>query len=41
MPDWLDQLMRSARAEQFAFSKFVTASESVYDSEQTGIPKTK
>jgi SPX domain protein involved in polyphosphate accumulation len=41
MPGWLEQLMQSARAEQFAFSKFVTASESVYDSEQTGIPPSK
>jgi SPX domain protein involved in polyphosphate accumulation len=36
MPGWLDQLMKTAHAEQFAFSKFVTASESVYDTEATG-----
>lgn len=36
MPGWLDQLMKTAHAQQFAFSKFVTASESVYDAVQTG-----
>ena len=36
MPGWLEQLMKTAHAQQFAFSKFVTASESVYDSAQTG-----
>jgi SPX domain protein involved in polyphosphate accumulation len=34
MPDWLTALMQTARAQQFAFSKFVTASEAVYGSAQ-------
>ena len=34
MPGWLDQLMQTAHAEQFAFSKFVTASESVHETGQ-------
>ena len=38
MPAWLDELMQAARAEQFAFSKFVTASESVYDCAHVGAP---
>jgi SPX domain protein involved in polyphosphate accumulation len=41
LPDWLEQLMKSARAEQHAFSKFVTASETVYGSQHTGILPTK
>lgn len=36
MPGWLDQLMKKAHAQQFSFSKFVTASESVYPAEQAG-----
>ncbi|HET8937632.1 MAG TPA: polyphosphate polymerase domain-containing protein [Polyangiales bacterium] len=36
MPGWLDQLMKTAHAQQYAFSKFVTASESVYETAQTG-----
>jgi SPX domain protein involved in polyphosphate accumulation len=36
LPGWLEQLMKTAHAQQFAFSKFVTASESVYGSELTG-----
>lgn len=30
LPDWLEELMQSAQAQRFAFSKFVTASEAVY-----------
>ena len=30
LPDWLEELMQSAQAQRFAFSKFVTSSEAVY-----------